>query len=83
MERLTGRDVRLGFVDSDTLPSYVAIYEKLQEYENMLEDKNIVVLKQIPQKAEIIDSNPISTNDFELRGFKRGWNTCIDQIVND
>lgn len=38
MMRLTERDFRIGFDDSDRLPSYVAIYERLREYENREED---------------------------------------------
>lgn len=37
MERLTDKNFRLGFDDSDKLPSYVAIYERLREYENLEE----------------------------------------------
>ncbi len=39
MERLTERDFRLGFDDSNKLPSYETIYERLRKYEN-LEEKN-------------------------------------------
>lgn len=39
MKRLTERDFRIGFDNSDKLPSYVSIYEKLREYENKEEDK--------------------------------------------
>lgn len=38
MERLTERDFKLGYDDSNKLPSYVAIYEKLRVYENQEED---------------------------------------------
>lgn len=34
MKRLTDSDTRLGFVDSDILPSYEALYERLREYED-------------------------------------------------
>lgn len=82
MERLTGRDIKLGFVDSDTLPSYMSIYEKLREYENLLEDKKIIQIKEIPQKVQVRDFN-ISVNDFEVRGFQRGWNACIEEISSE
>ena len=82
MERLTGRDTKLGFVDSNTLPSYVAIYKKLQEFENLLEDKEMISIEELPQKTGIENADPLSVNDFELRGFKRGWNACFEQIVN-
>lgn len=39
MERLTEKNFRLGFDDSNKLPSYVAIYERLREYENQEENK--------------------------------------------
>ena len=35
MGRLIERDIKLGFVDSNTLPSYKAIYEQLRKYENL------------------------------------------------
>ena len=34
MERLTENDVKLGFVDSSTLPGYVSLYERLRKYED-------------------------------------------------
>lgn len=37
MERLTDKNFRIGFDDSDKLPSYVAIYERLRDYENLEE----------------------------------------------
>lgn len=81
LKRKTGRGIKLGFVDSDTLPSYSTIYEKLQEYENLLEDKKIISVKEIPQKIQVRDF-VLSTNDYEVRGFQRGYNACIDQILN-
>lgn len=36
MERLTNENYKLGFCDSNTLPSYVALYERLQAIENIL-----------------------------------------------
>lgn len=39
MKRLTDKNFRIGFDDSNKLPSYVAIYERLREYENKEEDK--------------------------------------------
>lgn len=41
MKRLTERNFRLGFDDSDKLPSYVSIYERLREYENQEEDSEL------------------------------------------
>ena len=49
MERLTGRDIKLGFVDSNTLPSYEELYEHLRKYENLIEDKEIISIKELPQ----------------------------------
>lgn len=43
MERLTDRNFRIGFGNSDKLPNYVSIYEKLREYENKEEDKEASV----------------------------------------
>ena len=37
MERLPNRG-NIGYMDSDKLPSYVSIYEKLREYENAEEN---------------------------------------------
>src|SRR5574344_285141 len=36
--RITDRNFKLGFDDSNKLPSYVAIYEALRKYENAVED---------------------------------------------
>lgn len=81
MERLTGRDVKLGFVDSDTLPSYATIYEQLQKYENLFEDKEVVPIKELPQKKSVRDFL-LSQSDFEQKGYQMGWNACIDKIIN-
>ncbi|WP_342759473.1 hypothetical protein [Kineothrix sedimenti] len=40
MNRLTDRCFRLGFDDSNKLPSYEVIYDKLREFENKEEDKD-------------------------------------------
>lgn len=44
MERLTERDFRLGFDDSNKLPSYEAVYERLREYENAEQDGRLLEL---------------------------------------
>ncbi len=44
MERLTERNFRLGLVDSNRLPSYVAIYEKLEQYEDLEEQGKLLKL---------------------------------------
>lgn len=44
MDRLTGKDIKLGFVDSNTLPSYTSLYERLRKYENMEEHGSILKL---------------------------------------
>ena len=81
MERLTGRDIKLGFVDSGTLPSYVAIYEKLREYENLLESKEMFLTKELPLKKEVRNFS-LSMGDNEQKGYQMGWNACIDEILN-
>ena len=43
-ERLTDKNFRLGFDDSNKLPSYEAIYERLRKYEDAEEDGRLVVL---------------------------------------
>lgn len=43
-ERLTERDFKLGYDDSNRLPSYESIYEKLRNYENTEEEGRLVVL---------------------------------------
>ena len=43
-ERLTDKNFRLGFNDSNKLPSYESIYEKLREYENADEEGRMMVL---------------------------------------
>ena len=48
MERLTERDFRLGFDDSNKLPSYEAVYERLREYENAEQDGR---LPELPCKV--------------------------------
>ena len=44
MERLTDKNFRIGFDDSDKLPSYVAIYERLRDYENLEEQGKLLKL---------------------------------------
>lgn len=43
-ERLTQNNFRLGFDDSNKLPGYEAIYEKIRKYENAEEEGRLVVL---------------------------------------
>ena len=43
-ERLTQNNFRIGFDDSNRLPSYEPIYEKLREYETAEEEGRLVVL---------------------------------------
>ncbi len=44
MERLIEKDFRLGFDDSSRLPSYVSIYEKLKNYEDLEEQGKLLKL---------------------------------------
>lgn len=44
MERLTRNDMKIGFIDSRTLPSYQGIYERLRKYENLEESGRHVKL---------------------------------------
>lgn len=81
MKRLTGRDIKLGYVDSNTLPSYTALYEQLREYENLLEDKEMFFTKELPRKKEVIKF-PLTWGDKGQKGYQMGWNACIDEILN-
>ena len=81
MERLTGRDIKLGFVDSNTLPSYEELYEHLWKYENLIEDKEIISIKELPQKKEVRNFS-LSMSDNKQKGYQMGWNACIDEILN-
>ena len=38
MERLTKTGTNLGFIDSNTLPNYEAVYERLRKYEDLEEE---------------------------------------------
>ncbi|MCI8409959.1 MAG: hypothetical protein HFJ09_11935 [Lachnospiraceae bacterium] len=38
MERLTKTGINLGFIDSNTLPNYEAVYERLRKYEDLEEE---------------------------------------------
>ncbi len=44
MERLTDKNFRIGFDDSNELPSYVSIYEKLRNYEDLEEQGKLLKL---------------------------------------
>lgn len=44
MERLTVTGTNLGFIDSNTLPSYEAIYERLRKYEDLEEQGKLIKL---------------------------------------
>lgn len=47
MKRLTERHFKIGFDDSNKLPSYATVYEKLREYENKEGEKeNSVVISK-------------------------------------
>ena len=43
-ERLTDKNFRLGFDDSNKLPSYEAIYERLRKYETAEDEGRLVAL---------------------------------------
>lgn len=43
-ERLTQNNFRIGFDDSNRLPSYEPIYEKLREYETAEDEGRLVIL---------------------------------------
>ena len=69
MKRLTGRNTKLGWVNSSILPSYQAIYEKLQEYENSIEDKELIYAKEsskkeIKNKENIFERSNMLTMNF-------------------
>lgn len=74
MKRLTDRYFKLGFDDSSQLPSYTAAYEKLREYENEMEEKDIngtgiirrvddlgriVLPKEVRRKVGISEGTPM------------------------
>ena len=44
MDRITDKDFRIGFDDSNKLPSYVAIYERLRNYEDLEEQGKLLKL---------------------------------------
>lgn len=44
MERLTVREFRIGFDDSNKLPSYECVYERLRIYENLEEQNRLLKL---------------------------------------
>lgn len=44
MDRLTDKNFRIGFDDSDKLPSYVSIYERLRECEDLEEQGKLLKL---------------------------------------
>lgn len=71
MERLTDKNSRIGFDDSDKLPSYVAIYERLRDYENLEEQGG---MPKFPCKVgdmvwDIDFGRPCS---YEVTGFSFG-----------
>lgn len=62
-ERLTDKNFQLGFDDSNKLPSYEAVYERLRKYETAEGDGRLVVL-------------PCKVGDtvYVLRQSWNGWN---------
>lgn len=71
MERLTDKNFRIGFDDSDKLPSYVAIYERLREYENLEEQGEL--LKLHCAVGDIVWDNDFGRPcRYEVTGFSFG-----------
>lgn len=60
MERLTNKNFKLGFDDSNKLPSYESIYERLRYYEDMKEDGRMSILP-----CKIGDTVYVIRNSFE------------------
>ena len=86
-ERLTDKNFRLGFDDSNKLPSYEAIYERLRKYENAEEEGRLVVLP----KCNIGDTvyipidfqNKIYTGEIEGFEYAKMRNTWVVKIRTD
>ena len=69
MERLTKNDVKLGFVDSSTLPNYTALYERLREYE-IAEEQGLLVKLSKPIDMDLFKALRClaSQNAYENKG---------------
>ena len=86
-ERLTERDFKLGYDDSNRLPSYESIYEKLRNYENTEEERRLVILP----KCKIGDTvylpigfqNKIYTGKIEGFEYAKMRNTWVVKIRTD
>lgn len=93
MERLTERDFRLGFHDSNKLPSYVSVYERLREYED-LEEQGKLLKMPCTNWMEIVFGNQeifwgidmdyienpireISVDNSERMTWYDGWKTVV------
>lgn len=87
IERLTERDFKLGYDDSNRLPSYESIYEKLRNYENTEEERRLVILP----KCKIGDTvylpidfqNKIYTGKVEGFEYAKMRNTWVVKIRTD
>lgn len=85
-ERLTERG-EYGHIDSNKLPSYVSIYEKLREYENTEEERRLVILP----KCKIGDTvylpidfqNKIYTGEIEGFEYSKMRNAWVVKIRTD
>ncbi len=70
MERLTDKNFRIGFDDSNKLPSYAALYERLREYENLEEQGKLLKLPcAVGDTVHIIDD---IENEFERTSIVTG-----------
>lgn len=87
IERLTERDFKLGYDDSNRLPSYESIYEKLRNYENTEEERRLVILP----KCNIGDTvylpidfqNKVYTGEIEGFEYAKMRNTWVVKIRTD
>lgn len=86
IERLTERG-EYGYIDSNKLPRYVSIYEKLREYENTEEERRLVILP----KCKIGDTvylpidfqNKIYTGEIEGFEYSKMRNAWVVKIRTD
>ena len=86
-ERLSEKSFRIGFDDSNKLPGYEAIYEKLRKYENAEDEGRLVILP----KCNIGDTvyipidfqNKIYTGTIEGFEYAKMCNKWVAKIRTD
>lgn len=74
-------------IDEGTLACCTRVHDENSIYNRRVIDNDYCqdkpdwcLIKEVPIKLEEL-KNPYSMGDYQRKGFSRGWNKCIDEIM--